>query len=271
MAGVKVTLEFSCDKYSWSEAWWWITAGAATFQNAYAPSIQLAQYRVPLLGVGCQLDRWRLSLFPANRRTFDVFYPSNGGQPSWPADPTGIRYAASRPFTAVLLLLENPNGLQKHTFLAGCPTGLSHTVPGDSTGLQFASVPDFLHRLGQFLDFVSGGSWGWLSRGHDLDAGSRAGHKRGLPEYDRPGGGRTDRRRQRGKPRAGQGVRPHQRQGSGARRNLDGRRRAGARRPCYTMDLLPPQFRFRARQQLQGARVDRTAAARFSDHQQRRR
>jgi hypothetical protein len=164
MAGVKVTLEFSCDKYSWSEAWWWITAGAATFQNAYGPSVQLAQYRVPLLGVGCQLDRWRLSLFPANRRTFDVFYPSNGGQPSWPADPTGIRYAASRPFTAVLLLLENPSGLQKHTFLAGCPTALSHTVPGDSTGLQFASAPDFLNRLGQFLNFVSSGSWGWLSR-----------------------------------------------------------------------------------------------------------
>lgn len=164
MPGVKCTFQFSNDKYSWSEAHYWITGQTPTFQAAIAPAEQLGVYRIPLLGNGAQLNRIRLSLFPANRQVYDILYPGAQGAPVWPADPTGLVYSSSRSFTALLARLQDVGGSWANVFAAGVPASLAHSVAGDTTGLQWGSCPGFSTRWGQFVNFLTNGNWGWLSR-----------------------------------------------------------------------------------------------------------
>jgi hypothetical protein len=156
---------FRQDKYAWTESHYWLTSGSPALANAIAPAQQLASYRVPCLGNGCSLTRIRLSSYPANRETVDIDYSGAVSGPTWPADPTGLLYSASRSFTALLGTFTGQGTGQSNYYLGGIPVSLGYTVPGDTTGVQWGSCPGFSSRAAALNSFLTDGAWGWLTRG----------------------------------------------------------------------------------------------------------
>jgi hypothetical protein len=169
MPGLKVTLDFTLDKYSWSESHWWLTGTTPTLQNGVGPALQLASYRVPCLGVGAALIRIRISQFPASRLVLDLLAPYIPSVPVWPPDPSanGLTYSASRAFTALLAEIQSLTGQSRNYYLAGIPGSLAHAQPGgvgDQTGITWAACPDFSPRAAALNNYLVSGVWGWLTR-----------------------------------------------------------------------------------------------------------
>lgn len=170
MAGLKITMEFVQDKYSWTESHWYLTTSLNPPLQLGVPQAQaLAAVRVPLLGNGCALQRVRISQFPANRQVLDVLSPYIATVPTWPPDPSpnGTTYTASRAFTALLAILEDVNGDFRNYYVGGVPGALAHAAPGaigDQSGITWAAVPDFSARAAAYNQFLTNQNWGWMTR-----------------------------------------------------------------------------------------------------------
>jgi hypothetical protein len=161
---VKVVMFFVLDKYSWTEDHYWLGAGGSgALAQAIPIAQQLASYRVQLLGYDAQIERIRLSNVPANQQVDDVEY-TGALTPSWELPFGTPAYTASRAYNALLLRIQSVSGYHRNYYLGGAPAGLFHSRAGDDTGLDFSQVPSFLVRMLGFMNYLTSGPWGWLTR-----------------------------------------------------------------------------------------------------------
>jgi hypothetical protein len=164
MAGIKVTMMFSSEKYSWTEAHYYITTSQTAPAAAVGPAQQLAQMRAPLLGLNASLDRIRLSSYPANRIALDLedFFLATKG--NWPADPGQNTYSAALANVALVLRISSLEGFSTQVYLAGIPMSVVRETTINQDGWQFSSSGDFGTRLQAFAGYLTGGLWGWLTQ-----------------------------------------------------------------------------------------------------------
>lgn len=165
MPAIKVTMFFAVDKYTWTETHMWLTTSATpSLQSALGPANQLSALRVQLLGNLATMWKLRLASVPSNRQFLDIYPPFISTTPTWPADPTGLQYSASRPFESVQELMGDGAGATKNFYIAGVPTGEIHSSAADRLGLAWATGGDFASRLAAYNTFLVNGQWGWATR-----------------------------------------------------------------------------------------------------------
>lgn len=161
---MKVDLNMNLGRASWTETHYYLAS--SDFLTAAAAAATLANARSQLLGVGATMGPLRISDVPANRNVDDVQY--NHGTGSWPADPTGLLYAAQHPNVALLVRLQGPTQ-NKLLYLGGCPNKIFNQPGGSVPGVTFDGVfnPPFFAYMGLLTN--SGGSpgsspWGFRAR-----------------------------------------------------------------------------------------------------------
>ena len=179
---IRVLLQFESEDFSWTEAYYWTGASPGALPEvAVAPAVQLANLRVPCLGTGAVLTRMRLSSVPANRAVWDILPPAFQTNPTWQpniyfiapssgsvttiqANFSALFTNAARPGINVLIRLASADNRWRNLFMGCPPTGLIHQETNDNTGLDWQWTADFNSRLVAFLNFLSSGTWAWLSR-----------------------------------------------------------------------------------------------------------
>lgn len=163
MSGVKVTLEFVSGKYAWTEAHYYLSGSAATSQ-AVQPALGLSQVRGACLGVGAQIERIRLSSYPANRLTQDLDGQYLGGIPQWPPfTGQGPGYSAGISGESILGRLQSAAGNGRNYYLAGVPAVAIRQILTNQDGIDWSQPPGLNSRLAALANFLSSGSWGWLT------------------------------------------------------------------------------------------------------------
>lgn len=160
---VKATIFMGQDKYSWSEAHYFLPTN--DFLAAEGPTLSLVEARARCLGRNAQVLGARLSHVPANRQVKDADISGGGISGTWPADPTNLLYDSDRAYSSLLIRMESATG-SKNMYLAGVPDGVIQTVPGDRDG--FIVVPLFDNVLQSLMNLLTGGggggNWGYRSR-----------------------------------------------------------------------------------------------------------
>lgn len=160
---VKVTLEMVSGKYSWTEAHYYLANSSAT-QVAFQPALNLAQARGGCLGTGAQIERVRLSSYPANRLTQDLDGQYIQGIPQWPAGPAqGPGYQAGIAGECILGRLQSVLGNGRNYFLAGIPAVSVRQMQTNQDGIDWSQPAGFSTRLQTLASVLCTGQWGWLT------------------------------------------------------------------------------------------------------------
>lgn len=161
---IKVTMFFTCENYSWSEAHYYL--GGTSFASTVIPASQLATLRSQLLGSFAVIEAVRFSAVPANRQVYEL--PSS----NWPSgsllvDPglVGGTYS-DQPYSALLINIQQAIA-NKNLYLAGIPDGVIEVDPNYPNG--YVPSGNFAANLSNYMLFLTGlgsggGSWGFRSR-----------------------------------------------------------------------------------------------------------
>lgn len=160
---VKVTMFFTAENYSWSEAHYYLQGGA--FQAALAPAIQLATLRTAVLGDYAALVAVRLSSVPANRQVYEI--PAS----NWPGLVTETggflgTFSSDQPFVALMINMTAPTA-NKNLYLSGIPDNTVVVNPAYPNGYDPSGV--FTTALNSYMTYLAPGNtgssaWGFRSQ-----------------------------------------------------------------------------------------------------------
>jgi hypothetical protein len=166
---VKVLMEFSSSRYSWSESH--VYNGTSNPGDPALVSVltNLAALRVACLGLGAFMNRIRVSQVGSPGSVVDYFCPPFPASSFWilpnPNYNPVLLNAEVIGLAVLCRMFSTLSFARSNIYLAGAPMGCFGENGPDSSGLRWDQVPGLLNRINAYLAYLfSGSGFGFETR-----------------------------------------------------------------------------------------------------------